>query len=262
MNVLKQIREKSPLIHAITNPISINSCANAALAVGASPIMAEHPKEVFGITKNSDCLLLNLGNITDIRMESMKISAECANLNRVPIVLDLVGVSCSELRYEFAMHLMEKRNLSVIKGNYSEIYSMYCKNYRSEGVDAEKSVDINMATVAVKSLALKFNVTVIASGAVDIIANCEKVIYIHNGTKMLSGITGTGCLLGMIVACCMSVDSSTDSAAFACAVLGICGELSGSEKGYGSFYTKLWDALSTVDDDMIEKYKKAEEWEF
>ena len=37
------VREKRPLIHCITNPISINQCANVILAAGARPIMAEHP---------------------------------------------------------------------------------------------------------------------------------------------------------------------------------------------------------------------------
>ena len=73
-NYRKQVKGKRPLIHCITNPISITQCANAILAVGARPIMAEHPEEVAEITETADALLLNLGNITDVRMESMKIA--------------------------------------------------------------------------------------------------------------------------------------------------------------------------------------------
>ena len=44
--LLEQLRQKQPLVHCITNPISINDCANALLAVGARPMMAEHPREI------------------------------------------------------------------------------------------------------------------------------------------------------------------------------------------------------------------------
>lgn len=73
-NQLKSVRDatkrEQPLIHCITNPISIHGCANMILAVGARPMMAEHPMEVEGITKTAGALMLNLGNITDVRIES------------------------------------------------------------------------------------------------------------------------------------------------------------------------------------------------
>ena len=76
--LLEQLRQKQPLVHCITNPISINDCANALLAVGARPMMAEHPREVAGITAHAGALLLNLGNITDVRMESMQLAGQAA----------------------------------------------------------------------------------------------------------------------------------------------------------------------------------------
>ena len=79
-DVLSAVSKKRPLIHCITNPISINQCANTILAVGAKPIMAEHPKEVSDITDNADALMINLGNITDARMESIMISVDVAKM--------------------------------------------------------------------------------------------------------------------------------------------------------------------------------------
>ena len=96
--ILDNIRNRKPLVHAITNPISINQCANTILAVGAKPIMAEHPKEVYEITASSDALMLNLGNITDARMESMIISLNIANKREIPVLLDAVGVACSSFK--------------------------------------------------------------------------------------------------------------------------------------------------------------------
>ena len=72
------LKQTNNLIHCITNPISINDCANLILALGAKPIMACHPDEVEAITLNSSALALNLGNFDDIRAKSMMISAKCA----------------------------------------------------------------------------------------------------------------------------------------------------------------------------------------
>ena len=87
------VRERSSLIHCITNPISINQCANAILAVGGRPIMAEHPREVSEITATAGALMLNLGNITDVRMEAMCLSARTAAEQGTPAEIgqQLVG---------------------------------------------------------------------------------------------------------------------------------------------------------------------------
>lgn len=258
-HILKEIKDKSPLIHAITNPISINMCANIALALGARPIMAEHPEEVFDITAQSRGLLLNLGNITDVRMKSMRISAESANIHSIPIVLDLVGVACSVLRKSYAKSLLDNYNIQVIKGNYSEIYSLFCDFYSCDGVDADKDLNVDKVITASEFLAKKYNLIVIATGATDIVAGPEKIHLIYNGTDRLCEITGSGCLLGMIVTCCVSVCMEISAVTLACAILGICGELSVSEKGNGSFYTKLWDMISIIDYETINKHIKSEE---
>ena len=104
--ILTYIQQEAPLIHCITNPISINDCANILLAIGARPIMAEHPDEVAEITAIAKGLALNLGNITDARMASMKISAGAAKDKGIPFVLDLVGLSCSRLRQKYAKELL------------------------------------------------------------------------------------------------------------------------------------------------------------
>ena len=113
--LLASLKAHAPLIHAITNPISIHQCANAILAVGARPIMAEHPREVAEITETAGALLLNLGNITDVRMESMEISAQTACRCGIPFVLDAVGVGCSSLRREYAHGLLQRFSPAVFK---------------------------------------------------------------------------------------------------------------------------------------------------
>ena len=108
------IIRKKPLIHCITNPISINQCANAILAVGARPIMAEHPGEAAEITETAQALLLNLGNITDVRMKSMAISAAAAADRGIPFVLDAVGIACSQLRKNYITELLRNVTPTII----------------------------------------------------------------------------------------------------------------------------------------------------
>ena len=122
--ILTYIQQEAPLIHCITNPISINDCANILLAIGARPIMAEHPKEVAEITAIAKGLALNLGNITDARMASMKISAGVAKDKGIPFVLDLVGLSCSQLRQKYAQELLQITVPDIIKGNISELRTL------------------------------------------------------------------------------------------------------------------------------------------
>ena len=116
-DIRKTVKQNQPLIHCITNPISINQCANAILAIGARPMMAEHPKEVSEITRTARSLMLNLGNITDARMESILISAKTAREQNIPFLLDAVGIACSTLRREYVKELLSTAIPTVIKGN-------------------------------------------------------------------------------------------------------------------------------------------------
>lgn len=258
-DVLSAVSKKRPLIHCITNPISINQCANTILDVGAKPIMAEHPKEVSDITDSADALMINLGNITDARMESIMISADVAKRKTIPIVLDAVGVACSKLRKEYVRSLLDKVIPSVIKGNYSEINALLYEEYSSKGVDADASLQKNDIKSAAVKLAKKYHTFILATGKEDIITDGCTVVTVKNGCKQLSEVTGTGCMLGALCASLTSVNCSIESVVLSAAILGICGELSSSEKGNGTFMVNLLDNLSTIDFDKIKKHIRLEE---
>lgn len=151
---MEQLRVQKPLIHCITNPISITQCANAVLAVGARPIMADHPGEVEEITAQSQALLLNLGNITDVRMASMQFSAAVAKQKRIPILVDGVGIACSKLRREYVQTLLEIATPTVIKGNYSEIQALWQDTYQSAGVDADGALTTALLDTTAVSLSI------------------------------------------------------------------------------------------------------------
>lgn len=252
------VHEKQPLIHCITNPISINQCANAILAIGARPMMAEHPSEVQEITETADALMLNLGNITDARMKSMKISLGAAKEKNIPVILDAVGVSCSKLRRDYIGELLEIAVPTVVKGNYSEIYALHHAAYRSSGVDADAAVDTDAICHAAAELAKKHHAIILASGKKDIVTDGIRTVQIKNGTPQLSTITGTGCMLGALCGGYLSVSPDMNAAITACAVLGICGQLAQTDKGSGSFMVNLMDRISTLTDAEFEEYKDLE----
>ena len=177
---------QAPLIHCITNPISINDCANVVLALGAKPIMAEHPKEVHEITALAKALAVNLGNITDARAESIFISGGVAKNAQIPCVIDVVGAACSALRMELAQRFIRECTPCVIKGNLSEIKALAGVDNAAQGIDVGQKDSVNGKDTQklqktgqlVCSYAKKAHAVVMASGAVDIISDGSQVWFV------------------------------------------------------------------------------------
>ena len=189
-------RSAQPLIHCITNPISIHDCANIILAAGGRPIMAEHPAEVAEITRSSHALALNLGNITDVRMKSMPESLKTAASLHIPVMLDLVGTACSNLRYEFANKLMNIHMPELLKGNMSELLAMSGQTAHAIGIDAgdeDTVTDINRCHLQelFQEKAAQWNTTLLITGKEDMIVSANKCSFIKRGTPAMSQITGT-----------------------------------------------------------------------
>ena len=132
-----QVRKHAPLIHNMTNRVSINDCANILLACGASPIMAEAIEEVEEITAMCDGLVLNMGMPNRQKIEAMKKAGKRANALHIPVVLDPVGVGASAFRREAVSELLKEVRFTVIRGNLSEIRTLMCGVCGTRGVDAE-----------------------------------------------------------------------------------------------------------------------------
>ena len=187
-------RAAKPLIHCITNPISIHDCANIILASGGRPIMAEHPAEVAEITRSSHALALNLGNITDARMKSMPESLKTAASLHIPVMLDLVGTACSNLRYEFAQKLMNIHMPELLKGNMSELLAMSGQTAHAIGIDAgvqDVLTDTNRSHLKelFQEKASRWNTTLLITGKEDMIVSASKCEFITNGTPAMSQIS-------------------------------------------------------------------------
>ena len=236
-----------PLIHCITNPISIHDCANIILAAGGRPIMAEHPAEVAEITSHAQSLALNLGNITDARMKSMPESLKIAASLHIPVMLDLVGTACSNLRYEFAQKLMNIHMPELLKGNMSELLAMSGQTAHAIGIDAgvqDVLTDVNRSHLKelFQEKASQWNTTLLITGKEDMIVSASKCEFITNGTPAMSQITGTGCMLGMICATYLAVTDPFTAALSAAREFGTAGERAEkNSSGPGSFQTELFD---------------------
>ena len=241
-------KSRKPLIHCITNPIAMNQSANAILALGARPIMAEHPLEVEEITATADALLLNFGNISDTRMEAMGKSLIVANNENIPVVVDAVGVACSKLRIEFFRELASRGRFSVIKGNYSEILALYDDTQKSSGVDVTEEVEPLLMEQAISNLSERYEAIIVATGEKDLIATNEEIIEVTGGCKQLGEVTGTGCMLGVIIATALTFDKSASSVEKACRFFKACGVKAKTSKGGGTFMVNLIDTLGDRDE--------------
>ena len=203
-DVKGKIDSQSPLIHCITSPIAINDCANAVLALGAKPIMAEHPLEVENITLMSKSLAVSLANITDARAESIMISGKAACKAGISSVIDLVGVTCSKMRADLAKKYITQCRPAVIKGNVSEIKAVCGMGFdASSGIDVSDKDKVDSAnpksieemSYIVKNYAAANGCVVMASGETDIISDGKEVYHISNGSSRMADVTGTGCIL-------------------------------------------------------------------
>lgn len=238
----------------------MNDCANLVLAVGARPIMASHPDEVAEITAVADVLAVNLGNITDGRMEAMKRAGAAACSAGKPILIDLTGVACSRLRGDFARHFITAYKPAVIKGNISEIRLMCGLSAHASGVDAGAddrltAANCSVLETAMKDYACRQAAVIFASGSADLIADAGQVLYACNGTPRLTEITGTGCMLGVLTGVYLAVAAPADAAALAAVTMGLAGEYAADRSaGPGSFHTALFDAMAILtDEDVIAK---------
>lgn len=259
IDIKNRVLIDSPLIHCITNHITINDCANVVLSVGGKPIMAEHYEEVADITASAKALAVNLGNITDDRMKSMMLSGKVAYERDIPSIIDIVGVSCSKLRLNFAIKFIDKCKPSVIKGNMSEIKAVFGLDTKSKGVDVNDEDITTEDTLSnnieiVKSLAEKTKSVIVATGAIDIISDGDKSYLIENGCEELSRITGTGCMLNVLIATYLSSNEIINSAILGTIIMGVSGELSKEAKGVASFKIELLDNISTIKvNDILER---------
>jgi hydroxyethylthiazole kinase len=245
-DALRRVREKRPLVHHITNYVTVNDCANITLCVGGAPVMADAVEEVEEMVHLAGALVLNIGTLNSGQVGSMLMAGRMANKLSIPIVLDPVGAGATKLRTEVALKLLKELDISILKGNAGEIGVLAGTGGIVRGVDS-MGVQGDPAKVSCE-LARSLDATVIMSGATDVISDGKRTFLVDNGHPLMGSISGTGCMAASVAGAFAAVNDDKVLAATAAMVsIGIAGEKAAKKAaGPGSFKVSLFDEMAAL----------------
>ena len=250
---LDKVRAQRPLVHNITNLVVTNIAANALLAIGASPVMAYARQEVGDMARIAASLALNMGTLDEAVVEAMWIAGRAADEAGVPVVFDPVGVGATPYRNQVAEAILRDMKLAVLRGNAGEISVLLGAGGAVKGVDSAGAG--SGLTQAMQRHARASGRVVIATGAIDYVADGERLWALKNGHPLLAAITGSGCMATAILGAFVGAAGRHASAATyaqACVAALTCynvaGEIAaGQAHGPGTFQAALFDALYHLD---------------
>jgi hydroxyethylthiazole kinase len=255
-DLFARVRKNHPLVHHITNYVTVNDCANITICAGGAPIMADAIEEVAEMTGIVGALVLNIGTLNHVQIESMIAAGRKANELNIPIILDPVGAGATNFRTETARHLLDELEITILKGNAGEIGVLAGADGKVRGVD---SAGLSGDPVAIaKAFATRSGLTVVVSGATDIVTDGRRVLLVENGHKMMGGISGTGCMAASVTGAFAAESGDTVlAAAAALAAFGIAGERAAAvARGPYSFKVALFDELAGLMPADLKAYAK------
>jgi hydroxyethylthiazole kinase len=269
---INDLREKCPLIHCITNFVTVNDCANSVLAIGGSPAMANEVKEVDGFVEIAGALVINIGTVFEHDRIAMEKASEHAKEVQTPLVLDPVAVGVTELRNNLTVKIIKDTKVSVIRGNMSEIKAIAklfdvldeCTMAKGVDVAADDIItkdNLESNSKLIKNIASKLDTVIAVSGPIDIISDGKTTYAIENGDELMTKITGSGCMLTTVVGSFAAVTDPLSAAIIGSLSMAIAGQLAAkttydNNQGTGSFRTYLIDELSKMNPETIQKYGK------
>ena len=268
--IIENVNRTTPLVHCITNYVTVNDCANVLLACGGSPIMADDNSEAEEITTICKSLYINIGTLNDRTILSMLKAGRKANALSHPVILDPVGAGASTLRTDTAFALLANIRFSVIRGNISEIRTLASGSGTTKGVDADISdivteESLDEAVAFAKALSAHTHAVIVITGEIDIVADSKKAFIIRNGHPMMRKVSGTGCMLTAVIAafCGANQDNILDAAAAAVCMMGVSGELAHvrvteNHAGISTYRTCIIDEIGRMDAGSLEKGAKIE----
>ncbi|MBQ6774429.1 MAG: hydroxyethylthiazole kinase [Synergistaceae bacterium] len=266
---LDNVRKFSPLIHNITNYVTVNDVANALLACGASPIMADEPDDAVEITAICNGLNINIGTLNSRTIESMFKSGRIASELGRALLLDPVGAGASSLRTNTALDLLKQIKFDVIRGNASEIKTLAMGSGTTHGVDADKADSVNDDNLAfmidfVKDFAKSSGCIIALTGAIDLVSDSSRCFVIRNGKPEMGRITGTGCQLSGIMTAFVAAnhDHKLEACAACVCMMGLAGEIAFTRlqdgEGNSTYRNKIIDALYNMDAKTLNEGAKYE----
>ncbi|MDR2734780.1 MAG: hydroxyethylthiazole kinase [Spirochaetota bacterium] len=254
--ILETLRRGTPLVQIITNYVTINDVANGLLCLGASPAMVEAENEVRSFLPLVQALYINLGTLTAEQGRAIRALLPLAKELGLPVLLDPVACGVMKEKMDFTLSILDSGCVGIIKGNTAEIMSLAGKSGQARGVDALASNDEARAEAEARDacalLAARYACTAVATGARDIMSDGRESLRLSGGSALLARFSGSGCVLGGLMAACAgarakTADSYLQAALAAAAVMKCASEAAApGAKGPMSFKIALLDALAAV----------------
>ena len=267
--MLENVRAKSPLVHNITNYVTVNDVANVLLAAGGSPIMSDDADDVEDITSICGGLNINIGTLNKNTIPSMFLAGKKANALGHIVLLDPVGAGASRLRTDTANRLMREVRFDAVRGNISEIKTLCTGSGSTKGVDADAVDAVTEANLddgvqLIKAFAKQTGCIIAVTGAIDLVSDGERCWCIRNGRAEMSRITGTGCQLSALMTAFLvaNPDRKLDAAAAAVCMMGLAGEIGWANMqpgdGNSTYRNRIMDAIFNMTGDALEEGAKYE----
>ena len=266
---LENVRKNVPLVHNITNYVTVNDVANVLLACGGSPIMSDEPEDVEDITSICGGLNINIGTLNKNSIEGMFRAGRKANELGHTLLLDPVGAGASKLRTDTAVKLMDELKFTCIRGNISEIKTLALGSGTTKGVDADVADAVTEDTLDsavrfIKDFAKKAGAVVAITGAIDLVSDGDKCFVIRNGRPEMGKITGTGCQLSGLTTAFLvaNPDNKLEATAAAVCTMGLAGEIGWSNMqegdGNSTYRNRIIDAIFNMNGDLLDRGAKYE----
>jgi len=251
---LRELRERKPLVHQITNYVVMNETANATLALGALPVMAHAAEEVEEMVGLASALVLNIGTLSEDWIDAMLLAGRAASERGIPVVLDPVGAGATAYRTDTAWRILDEVGVTVLRGNPGEVATLVGADAEVRGVESMAAglEPAELAREAGRQLGLVASVT----GPVDQVSDGQRTLAVANGHPLLATVTGTGCISSALTGCFLAAkpDEPLDAAAEALAALGLAAEdAADGAAGPGTFHARLYDALAALDPDTLDR---------
>ena len=251
---LRELRERNPLVHQITNYVVMNETANATLALGALPVMAHAAEEVEEMAGLASALVLNIGTLSEDWIDAMLLAGRAASERGIPVVLDPVGAGATAYRTDTAWRILDEVGVTVLRGNPGEVATLVGADAEVRGVESMAAglESAELAREAGRQLGLVASVT----GPVDQVSDGQRTLAVANGHPLLATVTGTGCISSALTGCFLAAkpDEPLDAAAEALAALGLAAEdAADGAAGPGTFHARLYDALAALDPDTLDR---------
>jgi hydroxyethylthiazole kinase len=245
-DLFSAVREKRPLVHHITNYVTVNDCANITICAGGAPVMADAPEEAEEMAAVAGALVLNIGTLNKAQVESMILAGGMANDRKIPVILDPVGAGATRFRTETVQRLLDELKISILKGNAGEIGVLAGAGGKVRGVDSHGLAG-DVVSIA-KDYAKCAKLVVTVSGATDIVTDGKRVLLVENGHPMMGSISGTGCMAASVTGVFAAVtDDMVIASAAAFAAFGLAGERAAAgARGPFTFKTALFDELAAL----------------